>query len=64
MGYTMGEKMLDEEKGVRIAPLFADDEQIARGLLLAVAETLTSQNPPHVDVDITLVVPDINPVSS
>ena len=63
LGYSMSERMLDEDKGMRIAPLFADNEQIARGLLLAVAEALTSQNPPHVDVDITLVVPDINPVA-
>ena len=59
----MCEKMLKEDKGVRITPLFADNEQIARGLLQAVSEALSSQNPPHIDVQITLVVPDINPVA-
>jgi len=62
LGYAMCEKMLDEEKGVRIAPLFADNEQIARGLLQAVSEALTSQSP-CVDVQIILVVSDINPVA-
>ena len=62
LGYAMCEKMLDEEKGVRIAPLFADNEQIARGLLQAVSEALTSQSP-CVDVQIVLVVSDINPVA-
>jgi len=63
VGYTMCEKMLKEDKGVRITPLFADNEQIARGLLQAVSEALSSQNPLHTDVQITLVVPDINPVA-
>lgn len=51
--------MLQEEKRVRIGPLFADDKRIAQGLLQAVSITVISRNP-HIDTEMTLVVPDIN----
>ena len=63
LGYTSSEKMLAEEKGIRIGPLFADNEQIARGLLQAVSKAAVSRNP-HTDTKMTLVVPDINPVAT
>ena len=59
LGYAWCEKMLQEEKGVRIGPLFADDKRIAQGLLQAVSKTVISRNP-HIDTEMTLVVPDIN----
>ena len=62
LGYTVSEKMAREENGMRVAPLFADNDQIARGLLQAVTTAVAVQNP-HGDVEITLVVPDINPVA-
>lgn len=59
LGYAWCEKMLQEEKGVRIGPLFADDKRIAQGLLQAISKTVISRNP-HIDTEMTLVVPDIN----
>ena len=59
LGYISSEKML---KGVRIGPLFADNEQVAQGLLQAVSKAVVSRNP-HTDTKMTLVVPDINPVA-
>ena len=49
-------------KGVRIGPLYADNEQVAQGLLQAVSKAVVSRNP-HTDTKMTLVVPDINPVA-
>ena len=59
LGYISSEKML---KGVRIGPLYADNEQVAQGLLQAVSKVVVSRNP-HTNTKMTLVVPDINPVA-
>ena len=62
LGYISSEKMRKEESGVRIGPLYADNEQVAQGLLQAVSKAVVSQNP-HTDTKMTLVVPDINTVA-
>lgn len=59
LGYIWCEKMLKEEQGMRIGPLFADDKQVAQGLLQAVSKAVISRNP-RIDTNMTLVVPDIN----
>ena len=62
LGYISSEKMRKEESGVRIGPLYADNEQVSQGLLQAVSKAVVAQNP-HTDTKMTLVVPDINPVA-
>ena len=54
--------MRKEESRVRIGPLYADNEQVAQGLLQAVSKAVVSQNS-HTDTKMTLVVPDINTVA-
>ena len=58
LGYIWCEKMLKEEQGVRIGPLFTDDKQVAQGLLQAISKAVISRN--YIDANMTLVVPDIN----
>ena len=62
VGYTVSEKMRREENGVRIGPLFADNDHVAQSLLQAISTTMAAQDP-HGDAEITLVVPDINPAA-